>query len=124
MSIGSIHGALNSLKYLGYDDLGVIWIDAHADLNTPLTSPTGNIHGQAVAYLLDELYKDDYMATPPEFKWMNDESSGTKRLKAKNLVYIGLRDLDPYEWYFWDLYIFSLSLFLLFFYQLSIFSLL
>ena len=31
---------------------GVIWIDAHADLNTPLISPSGNIHGMPVAYLM------------------------------------------------------------------------
>ena len=33
--------------------IGVIWIDAHADINTPETSPSGNVHGMPLAALLD-----------------------------------------------------------------------
>jgi arginase len=36
-------------------DLCLIWVDAHADINTPLTSPSGNLHGQSVAFMLKEL---------------------------------------------------------------------
>jgi arginase family enzyme len=35
-----------------YDDLRIIWVDAHGDINTPSTSPTGNLHGMPVAFLL------------------------------------------------------------------------
>ena len=32
-------------------DLGVVWVDAHADINDPITSPSGNIHGMPVSFL-------------------------------------------------------------------------
>ncbi|MEW5828401.1 MAG: arginase family protein, partial [Chloroflexota bacterium] len=45
IAIGSIHGAAKHKK------LGVIWVDAHADFNTPETTPSGNIHGMPLAAL-------------------------------------------------------------------------
>lgn len=36
-------------------DLCLIWVDAHADINTPMSSPSGNLHGQPVAFMLKEL---------------------------------------------------------------------
>ncbi|RXM31017.1 hypothetical protein EOD39_7369 [Acipenser ruthenus] len=50
LAIGSILGHARSQR-----DLCLVWVDAHADINTPLTSPTGNVHGQPVSYLLKEL---------------------------------------------------------------------
>lgn len=50
LAIGSIHGHAAAVG-----ELSVVWVDAHADINTPLTSATGNIHGQSVSYLLHEL---------------------------------------------------------------------
>lgn len=50
LAIGSIHG-----HSAAAGELSVVWVDAHADINTPLTSPTGNIHGQPMSYLLREL---------------------------------------------------------------------
>lgn len=51
LAIGSIQGHAAAKK-----DLSVVWVDAHADINTPLTSPTGNIHGQPMSYLIHELH--------------------------------------------------------------------
>ncbi len=51
LAIGSIHGHSAAVG-----ELSVVWVDAHADLNTPLTSPTGNIHGQSMSHLLHELH--------------------------------------------------------------------
>lgn len=65
--------------------LGVLWIDAHADLNTPHSSPSGNVHGMPVAHLLGD---GDTRLTALL-------SAG--RLPPENLVFIGLRALDPYE---------------------------
>ncbi|MBV8171939.1 MAG: arginase [Candidatus Eremiobacteraeota bacterium] len=65
---------------------GLIWIDAHADLNTPSTSPTGNIHGMSVAVALGEaqsFFPPDRFPAPS--------------IDAKRCVFIGLRDLDPAE---------------------------
>lgn len=51
LAIGSIHGHAAAVG-----GVGVVWVDAHADINTPLSSPTGNVHGQAMSYLLHELH--------------------------------------------------------------------
>ncbi|KAF3853039.1 hypothetical protein F7725_013727 [Dissostichus mawsoni] len=55
LAIGSIHGHAAAVG-----DLSVLWVDAHADINTPLSSGTGNIHGQPMSYLLHEL-QDHYL---------------------------------------------------------------
>ncbi|KAK2510149.1 hypothetical protein MC885_003541, partial [Smutsia gigantea] len=50
LAIGSISGHARV-----HPDLCVIWVDAHTDINTPLTTTTGNLHGQPVSFLLKEL---------------------------------------------------------------------
>ncbi|KAI4876888.1 hypothetical protein NFI96_027126, partial [Prochilodus magdalenae] len=84
LAIGSVEGHAQQCP-----DLCLIWVDAHADINTPLTSPSGNLHGQSVAFMLKEL--QDKMPDVPGFSWMKPF------LKARDLVYIGLRDVDPGE---------------------------
>lgn len=64
----------------------VVWIDAHADLNLPSVSPTGNLHGMPLSVLLDlGAIKEHY------FPWIQG------RLDPARLIYVGLRDLDPFE---------------------------
>jgi arginase len=82
LATGSIGGMLRT-----YPDLKVIWIDAHGDCNTPETSPSGNYHGMPVAHLLGWMKKGEVKG----FDWF------TPGLKAENIVYIGLRDIDPEE---------------------------
>lgn len=48
-------------------DVGVVWVDAHADVNTPLTSGSGNLHGQPVAQLL----KLKGTVGLPGFEWLD-----------------------------------------------------
>nr|XP_029729328.1 arginase, hepatic-like [Aedes albopictus] len=84
IAIGSIDGHLKHCS-----DVGVIWVDAHADLNTNSTSPSGNIHGMPVALLAKELA--DYWPYIPGMDWQEPIIS------IKNMVYIGLRSVDPYE---------------------------
>ena len=69
--------------------MAVIWVDAHADINTPETSGSGNIHGMPVAWLagLAKESREDV------FGWLGDEG----RINPKKLVYIGLRDVDRGE---------------------------
>ncbi|XP_018582786.2 arginase-2, mitochondrial [Scleropages formosus] len=86
LAIGSVEGHAQQCP-----NLCLIWVDAHADINTPLTSPSGNLHGQSVAFLLKELR--DKMPDIPGFSWMKPFLSST------DLVYIGLRDVDPGEHY-------------------------
>lgn len=81
IAIGTISGVLQHKK-----NLGVIWFDAHGDINTPETSPSGNIHGMPIAVLLG----------------MGDETltsigGSDTFLKKENIVYIGSRDLDAGE---------------------------
>ncbi|XP_006632783.1 arginase-2, mitochondrial isoform X1 [Lepisosteus oculatus] len=86
LAIGSVQG-----HYKHCPDLCLIWVDAHADINTPLTSPSGNLHGQSVSFLLKEL--QDKMPEVPGFSWLKPF------LSTSDLVYIGLRDVDPGEHY-------------------------
>ncbi len=67
-----------------YPNGKVIWIDAHADLNRPDTSPTGSFHGMPVSFLLG---LNNYLA-PKELSY---------RLSPDQLIYVGLRSLDPFE---------------------------
>ncbi|HXM17281.1 MAG TPA: arginase [Candidatus Tumulicola sp.] len=65
---------------------GVIWIDAHADVNTPATSPTGNIHGMSMAVALGyaaDLFPPSVFPTPS--------------VDAGRCAFVGLRDLDAGE---------------------------
>ncbi|XP_018423185.1 PREDICTED: arginase-1 isoform X2 [Nanorana parkeri] len=72
-----------------HPDLCVVWVDAHADINTPMTSPSGNLHGQPVSFLIKEL--QNKVPDIPGFSWVKP------CLSAKDIVYIGLRDVDPGE---------------------------
>lgn len=86
LGIGSVSGHAQQCP-----DLCLIWVDAHADVNTPMTSPSGNLHGQPVAFMLKEL--QDKMPDIPGFSWTKPV------LSSRDLVYIGLRDVDPGEYH-------------------------
>ena len=68
------------------DQIGVLWIDAHGDFNTPETSPSGNIHGMPLAALTG--------TGVPE---MVDLGRPGTKVAAQNVMLIGIRDLDPQE---------------------------
>jgi arginase len=51
LSIGTVAAVATHFRVRG-ESIGVIWVDAHTDLNTPLTTPSGNIHGMSLAVLL------------------------------------------------------------------------
>ncbi|XP_043373347.1 arginase-2, mitochondrial isoform X4 [Dermochelys coriacea] len=86
LALGSISGHTRQCPHLC-----VIWVDAHADINTPLTTQSGNLHGQPVSFLLREL--QDKMPLLPGFSWLKP------CLSTSDIVYIGLRDVDPAEHY-------------------------
>lgn len=67
---------------------GVIWVDAHADVNTPPLSSSGNVHGMPVAFLLGLIENCQKL---PSFDWYKP------CLKPEDIVYIGLRDVDEPE---------------------------
>lgn len=64
----------------------VLWIDAHADFNTPLTSPTGNLHGMPLALLCGEPGFDDSFGGP----WLG-------RIDARRVTIAGARSIDRDE---------------------------
>ncbi|MGV3244945.1 arginase [Staphylococcus sp. 11261D007BR] len=78
LAIGSISGVAEH-----YQELGVIWYDAHGDLNLPEESPSGNVHGMPLRMLAGE--GDDQLVNLGGF---------APKVKPENIVLIGMRDLD------------------------------
>lgn len=85
LAAGSIAGVATALAERG-ERLGVIWLDAHADLNTPDSTLSGNVHGMPVAHLLG--HGDPGMASI---------AAPSPALRPEHLVIIGARDLDQAE---------------------------
>lgn len=81
IAIGTIAGLSSH-----YSNLGVIWIDAHSDLNTPDTSPSGNIHGMSLAVSMG-------IGHP----LLTDIKGKNPKVKPENIVLIGARSLDEGE---------------------------
>jgi len=82
----SIAAATIAATLKAYPDLAVIWIDAHADANTPDTSPSNHYHGMPAAHLMGWFKKP-----LPGFEWLQSV------LQEGRLAYVGLRDIDPAE---------------------------
>ena len=82
LAIGSVHGVG---KFFQPKQLGLVWIDAHADLNTPETTETANVHGMPLSALLGE---GDRRLVAGE---------GELSLSPANIALIGIRTLDPEE---------------------------
>lgn len=80
IAMGTMAGLLDA-----WPGLGVLWVDAHGDINTPETSPSGNVHGMPLAVMLGQtkLFQ--------QLEW------NTRQLDAKRLVLFGIRNLDPGE---------------------------
>jgi len=97
--------AITAYKELYPDNkLGVIWIDAHADIHTPYTSPSGNMHGMPLAAamgILDESKGKNQVEKYTQQKWQDLTKLGAKKLSPKldpsNLVFIDIRDLESEE---------------------------
>jgi arginase len=89
IAIGSIAGVARAVRKRVGRELAVVWVDAHADINTPESSASGNIHGMPVAFLsgLARGEKDG------PFGWIEED----QRISLTKLVYIGLRDVDRAE---------------------------
>jgi arginase len=79
-------GTLAGLRAAAGEPGGVIWIDAHGDLNTPLTSPSGNVHGMPLAAALG-LAGDGF--SHPKLT--------LPALDPRRVVLLGVRSLDPAE---------------------------
>lgn len=85
--------------------IGVIWIDAHADLHSPYTTPSGNVHGMPLAALsgLDnEQDKKNEVPVSTRDYWNRLKALGDHAISPKfdlgDLVFIGIRDAEAEEW--------------------------
>jgi arginase len=80
MAMGTVAGLLDVKA-----DVGVLWIDAHGDINTPQTTPSGNIHGMPLAAMLGHAR----IAQRLRFQ--------TRHVRPERVVLFGTRTLDPGE---------------------------
>lgn len=76
LAIGTVAAAIERPQ-----PVGILWIDAHGDFNTPLTTPSGNVHGMVVTSLMGK----------------GPVTIGERRLSPQQIAMIGIRDLDAEE---------------------------
>ena len=98
-ALGTISGIKSAFPE---QNVGVIWIDAHADLHSPYTSPSGNIHGMPLAAALanDNLdAKTNAVDSDTQKYWEEMKQIGYKgpKIQPENLVYFGVRDTEEAE---------------------------
>lgn len=85
LSMGSVNGVARYWREQGRP-LFVLWLDAHADYNTPATTITGNMHGMSAAFLCGEPGLDHLLGDQPRFSITPDQ-----------LDLFGIRSIDPLE---------------------------
>jgi arginase len=89
IAAGSIAGSAVALSKRG-QRLGLIWLDAHSDANTPATSASGNIHGMPLAHLLGH--------GDPDFAGISAALGGpSPAVLPQHVALVGVRDLDEPE---------------------------
>lgn len=101
-AIGTVSGLCRTL---GGENIGVIWIDAHLDLHSPFTTPSGNIHGMSVNTLIGDDNKESGIRALSETEQENWNSLKSIKINkpnncisAKNLIFIGTRSYEEQEW--------------------------
>lgn len=85
IAMGSVSAVSNFYREQK-QDIGLLWFDAHGDMNTPDSSPSGNIHGMPLAHLLGSGDQDLIDILVPGAK-----------VKPENVVLLGVRDVDKNE---------------------------
>lgn len=80
--------------------IGVVWIDAHADMHTPYTSPSGNMHGMPLAIAMGEdniACKINRLSKEEKYQWEKLKSLSSLHVKPKDIVFCSLRDFEEPE---------------------------
>jgi arginase len=80
IAIGSVLSSIAKNK----SETCVIWIDAHPDIHTTVSSESGNLHGMPLSFIT---------GYEPKWNWTNS----IKKLDTRHLYYFGIRDIDHYE---------------------------
>lgn len=97
IAIGSVSGTKMAFPN---ERLGVVWIDAHADMHSPFTTPSGNVHGMPLALLMDMEIKGrnrPRMFTIDAWDRLRKIGPNGPKLMPRDLVIIGLRDYEEEE---------------------------
>ena len=89
IATGTVAGSAKAVRERLGREVAVVWVDAHADINTPELSDSGTIHGMPLGFLtgLAREEKEEY------FGWLKEDNL----ISMRKLVYIALRDVDPAE---------------------------
>ena len=85
IAMGTVPGVAAFFRQIK-QEIGLIWFDAHADMNLPETSPSGNIHGMPLAHLLGFGDSD-----------LSSILGAHPAVRAENVVLVGIRDIDRHE---------------------------
>src|SRR5271155_24722 len=85
IAVGTVAGAAAHFNKTG-KRIGVIWLDAHGDMNTPESSPSGNVHGMPLASIMGY--------GPPE---LTDLAGVRPMIEPRNVALVGIRELDLKE---------------------------
>ncbi len=85
IAVGTVSGVSRHFKRQR-KRIGLIWVDAHADMNTPKTSPSGNVHGMPLACIVGQ--------GPWELTHLYGYAP---KVDARNVVLVGIRDVDQLE---------------------------
>ena len=85
IAMGSVAG-VSRFHARGNERIGLIWVDAHSDMNTPRTSPSGNVHGMPLSVLVGH--------GPRMLRSLAD---GRRAVRPENVSLIGVRQIDPAE---------------------------
>ncbi len=85
VAVGTVSGVSAAFRARN-ESIGLIWVDAHADMNTPQTSPSGNVHGMPLACIIG--------MGPPELTHFNGRAP---QVDPRNVALVGIRDVDSLE---------------------------
>ncbi len=86
IAMGTVAGVAEHYQAQG-KKIGIVWLDAHADINTPDTTVSGNVHGMPVSHIMG-LRGNDSLLKISKLRPM---------VAIENIALVGLRDLDPKE---------------------------
>lgn len=100
-ALGTISGVKSKFKN---QQVGVVWIDAHADLHSPYTTPSGNVHGMPLAAVLghnnlNHKINDVTDQTAKIWEAMKNIGTAGPKIKPEHLIFFGVRDTEIPEDY-------------------------
>ena len=100
---GSAGGTIAGIKSMYPDKrIGVVWVDAHGDLHTPYTTPSGNMHGMPLSTVLgDDNLESKRREIPGDIRqlWEKLKNTGCPgaKVRPEDLIFVGVRDVEEQE---------------------------